>query len=104
MPSAGAFLWSKPWRRFRRAFLLKHPICAVPGCRAASAQVDHIVSRARGGAPMDPANCQALCLAHHSLKTRIEDNPSLGKTDRRLKAWGCDADGVPVDPTHPWRT
>lgn len=30
---------------------------------------DHIVERKDGGAPYDPANGQALCDSHHTLKT-----------------------------------
>lgn len=47
--------------------------CQWPGCdrslRDGRLFADHICELSDGGAPYDPANGQALCGAHHSLKT-----------------------------------
>ena len=49
--------------------------CQAPGCTAHGRRggvrlyADHIVERRDGGAPLDPANGQALCAKHHSEKT-----------------------------------
>lgn len=49
--------------------------CQAPGCTAHGRRggvrlyADHIVERRDGGAPLDPANGQALCGRHHSEKT-----------------------------------
>lgn len=47
--------------------------CQAPGCGKRSPEnrlfADHIVELKDGGLPFDPANGQALCGAHHTLKT-----------------------------------
>ena len=62
---------SKRWRRFRKMFLSAHPICATPGCGKPSAEVDHIISRSKGGTD-EENNLQALCKRCHSRKTAKE--------------------------------
>jgi len=59
-------------------FLRAHPLCADPfgvhaerGELVAATEVDHIVSRKRGGAD-DESNLQALCKSCHSRKTALE--------------------------------
>jgi hypothetical protein len=54
--------------------------------------VDH-----RDGNPAnnDLVNLQPLCHECHSRKTAAEHGKRV--------AWGCDADGIPLDPAHPWR-
>ena len=50
--------------------------CQWVGCAKTSKDgrlyADHIVERKDGGAPLDPANGQALCGKHHSIKTAKE--------------------------------
>ncbi|WP_147048090.1 HNH endonuclease signature motif containing protein [Methylobacterium gnaphalii] len=63
----------KAWRLevFKRA----HWRCQWPGCGKQGGRggirlyADHIVERRDGGAPLDPANGQALCPKHHQVKT-----------------------------------
>lgn len=44
--------------------------CGVQGGRGGvRLYADHIVERKDGGAPLDPANGQALCPKHHQVKT-----------------------------------
>lgn len=38
-----------------------------------ASQVDHIVPLSKGGAKSDPANLQAFCHSHHSIKTIRHD-------------------------------
>ena len=64
------------YRRLRRGYLARHPYCRT--CRAkritmASAEVDHIVPLADGGAFWDTANWQALCERCHDEKTAGEN-------------------------------
>ncbi len=40
--------------------------CVVPGCKAASAHMHHLVYRARGGRNV-PENCCSLCVPHHQM-------------------------------------
>jgi len=61
-----------------------------------------VVTRRAGGAPFDPANVQALCRSHHSQKTARRDRPAYRASGKPLRAKGCDADGRPADPLHPW--
>ncbi|MCR9134746.1 MAG: HNH endonuclease [Alphaproteobacteria bacterium] len=42
---------------------------------------DHIKERKDGGAPLDPANIQLLCITHHNIKTaRERSHRALGQT------------------------
>ena len=101
------FYRSAEWRAFR-ARILRHRqgVCAVPGCPRRATHVDHLDPvRTAPSRALDPLNVQALCHAHHSAKTAGADggfgNPRGGGAPLRVK--GCDADGVPLDPRHPWR-
>jgi 5-methylcytosine-specific restriction endonuclease McrA len=97
------FYSSPLWRAFRRAFLCRHPLCVVAGCTTPATHVDHTRSRRAGGAPFDPANCRALCPAHHNAKTARLDQPGRCANHHPLRAPGCDAAGWPRAPDHPWR-
>lgn len=61
------------WRRFRAAWLARHPLCVV--CEAdnvvrAGDVVDHIVSIADApGRRLDPTNVRTLCSRHHNQRT-----------------------------------
>jgi 5-methylcytosine-specific restriction endonuclease McrA len=59
-----AWLTSSTWRRMRLLVLDRdRNRCQIRGrnCRGWATQVDHIVSRADGGALFDPANLRASC-------------------------------------------
>jgi 5-methylcytosine-specific restriction protein A len=47
-------------------------MCQAPGCDQAATDVDHIVSKAKGGTDAG-TNLQSLCHSHHSMKTARED-------------------------------
>lgn len=73
--SASSRGYGTDWRRRRDAHLRREPLCrtcAKEGRVTAATDVDHIVSRAKGGLDID-ANYQSLCHAHHSAKTARED-------------------------------
>ena len=66
------------WRRLRALILRRDPWCRWPGgCGAPSSDVDHIVSRRRGGSD-EASNLRGLCHMHHSMKTATEDTPWKG--------------------------
>lgn len=65
--------YGAPWRQLRATILRRDPVCRWPGCEERSTDVDHIVSKRRGGSD-DPSNLRGLCHSHHSRKTVIEDN------------------------------
>jgi 5-methylcytosine-specific restriction protein A len=60
------------WRRLSRRVLDERPICQTRGCRARSAEVDHVIAIEDGGDPWDETNLAALCSPCHGRKTRAE--------------------------------
>lgn len=92
------------WRRLRAAHLRLFPLCC--GCerlgivRAANT-VDHIVPISAGGPAFpDHDGLASYCPACHSAKTVRGTEAGAVKTSRPRK--GCDANGNPLDPAHPW--
>ena len=90
-------MYGKAWQAARRVFLLAHPFCAMCGkpLAGADAVVDHIRPH-RGDWKLfwDESNWQPLCKrCHDSHKQRQENGGYVG---------GCNTDGMPVDPLHPW--
>ncbi len=81
---------STRWRKLRARILAEEPLCRM--CSEPATDVDHI-----SGDPSDNrrVNLQGLCHACHSHKTARE---RAGKP----VVIGCDADGWPMDPRHPW--
>ena len=93
-------LYGRRWRRARLVFLSSKPLCAMcqqEGRLQVAQEVDHIIKH--NGDPAlfwDQSNWQGLCRFHHrSVKAQIE---------RSGKVRGCDANGEPLDPNHPWYT
>ena len=87
------------WHKARRIQLADEPLCrlcAASGRTVPANDVDHIVPISLGGAELDPDNLRSLCRPCHSKVTARQ----LSKTDKPMK--GCDANGLPIDPAHPW--
>lgn len=62
------------WLRFRKHWILTHPVCERCGNGSATAtgsdlHVDHIQPLKAGGSKYDPNNLQTLCRSCHSIKT-----------------------------------
>lgn len=85
------------WARLRRWQLFRAPCCALcyPRLELAT-DVDHIIPIRDGGEPFEAANLRSLC---HSCHSRVTHAWQHGR-DVRVK--GCDANGMPLDPAHPW--
>ncbi len=87
------------WKRLRAAHRRKSPLCAMcltQGVVTAVQVVDHVVPH-KGDELLfwDAGNLQSLCKHHHdSTKSRMERSGSTNM--------GYDADGKPLDPSHPW--
>ena len=86
---------STAWRKLRERVLARDPICQdcyKRGHITTATDVDHV-----SGDPSDNSmkNLQGLCHSCHSRKTRREMNGSD-------EMWGCDVNGMPLDPDHPW--
>ena len=82
----------------RATFRAENPLCAMCSERGVvepGVEVDHITPH-KGDLALffDASNLQNLCRFHHrSVKARIE---------RGKGGYGCDADGMPIDPEHHW--
>lgn len=83
-----------PWRRLRAAVLAEHPLCQLckrQGRITPATEVDHVDNDPSNN---DRENLMSICKPCHSRKTQAD----IGKTTN----WGCDIDGMPLDPAHPW--
>lgn len=89
---------SAAWKRLRAQVLAEEPLCRwclARGLLVASTEVDHIKdSRDDYSDDNSRENLTGMCNACHSLKTAA----SMGKN----VYLGCDANGLPIDPAHPW--
>ena len=90
------------WQRLRKAKLSEAPLCQTcehRGRKVVAEHVDHVVAIKQGG-PAFPAmdGLRALCPPCHSIKTNALDR--AGGKGVAIK--GCDADGLPLDPDHPF--
>ena len=82
------------WQRLRASVLSGEPLCrhcAARGLVTEATDVDHV-----SGDPGDNSseNLQPLCHSCHSLKTASDQGKRV--------SMGCDKDGMPLDPNHPW--
>lgn len=70
-------------------------MCAEQGRITAATVVDHITPH-RGDPVLfwDEQNWQGLCVPHHNSTKQAEE--------KRGHTTGCDVQGMPVDPNHPW--
>ena len=86
------------WRRASKLFLQAHPLCRM--CEAAGrvrlAQVvEHVVPHKGDEEKFwDEANWQGLCATDHSAAKQAQEKSG------RIR--GCDVNGRPLDPNHPW--
>jgi 5-methylcytosine-specific restriction endonuclease McrA len=86
------------WRdRIRPDQLLREPLCRqclAQGRIVVATEVDHITPISAGGSEIADTNLQSLCLVCHSRKTRKDQGAQV--------SMGYSADGLPIDPEHPW--
>lgn len=95
------------WKRLRRVHLSLSPMC-VPclqvGRLTPANTVDHNVAISDGG-PAFPSHDEltSMCAPCHSAKTARGTEAGAVRTTRALQPRkGCDANGNPIDPAHPW--
>ena len=93
------------WRRLRMVKLAHDPLCEVcirRGRHVPATEVDHVVAVARGGGALDLENCRSVCKPCHSAKTAEVDGAFGNARRERQRVRGCDVNGIPLDPAHPW--
>lgn len=93
---------STAWRQARGWYLQEHPVCRE--CGDASAVIDHIEPH-RGDVDLfwSPINWQPLCKPCHDRKTAKGDGGFGNRQEAPGAAPACSEDGLPTDPSHPWR-
>lgn len=101
MPKAAYnHLYGRRWKVASKAFLKRNPFCSIHQARgelAMATLVDHrIPHRGDRGLFWDQDNWQGLCKpCHDGPKQRLEKSGRVA---------GCDEQGIPLDPAHPWNT
>lgn len=92
------------WKRLREAHLSMHPQCE--GCEAMGRltlanTVDHRLAISDGGHPFPGHDgLSSLCPPCHGAKTARGTEAGAIKSTKPRK--GCNPDGTPLDPAHPW--
>lgn len=92
------------WKRLRRAHLDMSPVCI--GCQSmgritAANTVDHVLPISDGGPPFPSHDGLAsYCTPCHGAKTARGSEAGAVRTAKPRR--GCNRDGSPLDPAHPW--
>ena len=85
------------WRKLRAYVLRGEPLCRHCTARGigpvVATEVDHADNNPANN---DMLNLQPLCRTHHSQKTARDRGHTVNER------MGCDASGMPLDPSHPW--
>lgn len=90
------FYATRQWRSLSSRYRKVHPVCRRCGRKAE--MVDHITSiKAAPMRKLDISNLQSLCWSCHNEKTAADQ---AGRAVRPHA--GCDEQGMPLDPRHPW--
>jgi len=85
------------WSRLRKAQLKREPLCHLClalGRTTPATICDHVEPHKGDVAKFWAGPFQSLCKQCHDSAKQVEERSGLLK--------GCDQDGYPVDPKHPW--
>lgn len=96
-----AWPYTYKWQKYRKEFLVEHPFCK---CGKVATVVDHIKPHKLNMFLFwDPTNHEAKCKTCHDAKTAGQDGGfgNETRTERKISG-GCDINGMPTDPGHPW--
>lgn len=90
-------LYGRAWQKRRKRQLDQHPLCALcmrmRGKVTAATVADHIRPH-KGDRVLFAGPLQSLCEScHNSWKQELETTGHIR---------GCDLNGNPLDPNHPW--
>lgn len=75
------FYNSRAWRKARKLFLQKNPLCVdceKEGLVVAATVVDHIIPINLGGEKLSESNFQSMCSSHHNAKSARESKGGMG--------------------------
>ena len=92
------------WQRLRKAHLSIEPLCrgCLPHRITPANTVDHVRAISEGGHAFPGHDGLAsYCPACHSSKTARGAEAGAVRSSKPRK--GCDANGNPLDPAHPWQ-
>ncbi len=94
------------WKRLRAQHLALWPTCQpckAIGLAVLASHVDHKHAISDGGDPYPGHDgLESMCAPCHSAKTAR--GPEHGAIRSSKPRKGCDDDGNPLDPMHPWHT
>lgn len=80
--------YGRRWNTARTMYLAEHPLCVqckAKGNTVPATTVDHITPHNGNYELMwDPANWQALCTRHHSIKTASQDGAFGNRETRKV--------------------
>ena len=68
----GEFYHTPAWRKVRKIYIQKHPICEEcerNGFITPAKVIDHIIPIRKGGAKLNFSNLQSLCIQCHASKS-----------------------------------
>ena len=92
------------WKRLRLAHLSLYPMCegcAAMGRMTVANTVDHVTAVRDGGHPFPGHDgLSSYCAPCHSAKTARGTEAGAIKSTKPRR--GCNPDGTPLDPAHPW--
>lgn len=86
----------KAWRDLRAYVLAESPLCEICDARGLTIRATDVDHADNDPSNNSLANLVSLCHECHSVKTQAD----LGKA----VFWGCDVNGNPLDPKHPWNS
>ena len=87
---------SKRWKAIRAQVLAEQPLCPIcqrQGRVVPAVDVDHVNNNSHD---QSRDNLMGMCKEHHSAKSFAEAH------GRKFEIKGCDARGLPLDPSHHW--
>ena len=92
------------WQKLRSRKLKANPLCEPckrAGITKIANTVDHDLAINQGGEAFPPIHeLTSMCPSCHGAKTARGPEAGAAQTDKPRR--GCDVNGIPLDPRHPW--
>lgn len=102
-----SFYYGRPWRTVRAAALRRDGrrcvVCGADVSAPGAARVDHILPRRDWPElELELGNIRTLCAACDNQAHREKGLRAAAGRVERFRPAGCDVEGMPADPRHPW--